>query len=172
MAFVPLAAAWLAISLAYSVGGTFNVAQQLGMAVFGGVAPIVLIYGVITNRRFTRIAILLTIAGNIWFYGVTRGMSLWDQILSSRILAVLFGALIGIAIYLYASKTSRAYYLLIAGKPLPESLANVDLSAPDWVAFLMRHLAGFAEWVLILLAFFIFFAAVIFGKSTIFPLGT
>lgn len=156
MMFIPLAAMWLAISLGYSMGGSFNTSQQIGMAVFGGVFPIGIAYGVMTNRRWTRIAILLTMAGNTWLHATSPGLPLMEQLASSQLLDVLLITWAGLVIYLYGSKSSRAYYLLIAGRALPESLKSVDLSPPRVVVFLMARLAVLSEWILIVLALAIF----------------
>jgi hypothetical protein len=165
MLFIPLAAAWLAVTLVYSVGAELTVARQVGLALFGGLAPMGITYGLVTNRRWTRLAILLTLAGNIWLYGVSPGVPLMAQLGSNLALGFLTAVWAAVALYLYGSRSCRAYYLLIAGAVLSDELQDVDLSPPPFIAAAMDNLAGISEWVLIILAFAVFFS-VLFGLPT------
>jgi hypothetical protein len=170
MVFIPLAAIWLPISLVYSFGAELDVPRQILLALFGGVAPIAIAYGVMTNRQWTRLVILATVLINIWVYAAWRGVPLSEQLGSNRSFVMSLFVWVALALYFYSWKTSRAYYGILSGKPLPDELKNLDWSPPKALAFLMGHLAAISEWVLILLAFAIFFGLLFFWNQKILPL--
>ena len=164
MLFIPAAAIWVPIVLLYSFGADLGARQQLALAGFGGVAPIVIAYGVMTNRVWTRIGALLAVLANIWVISVRPGTPILEQITSNEVLGIALAAWVGLALYLYTRKTARAYYLLVAGKPLPMELEGVDLSPPRVVVFAMDHLAILAEWILVILALAIFLGFLFFSN--------
>ena len=82
MLFIPLSAVWLTVTLFYSVGADLSTARQIGLALFGGLTPIAIACGLVTNRRWTRLAILVTLVGNIWLYAAWPGVPLMAQLRS------------------------------------------------------------------------------------------
>lgn len=156
MMFIPIAALWLAFMLFYSATPGMSLGRQVVLALVGGVAPIALAYGVMTNRRWTRAGILATVIANIWFFEVVSGMPFIEQLYSNPRLSIGVAAWLALCVYFYFGAVPRAYYLLISGRPLPEDLSKVDLSPPKWLESGMQGLAAFAEWILIVLAIGIF----------------
>ena len=162
MMFIPIAALWLAFMLFYSATPDMILGRQIVLALLGGVAPIGIAYGVMTNRRWTRTGILATVAANIWFFEVVSGMPFIEQLFSNLRLSIEVVAWLALCVYLYSGAVPRAYYLLISGRPLPEELREVDLSPPKWLESGMQGLAVCAEWMLIVLAIGMFVGLVFF----------
>ena len=156
MMFIPIAALWLAFTLLYSATPGMSLSRQIGLALAGGVAPIAIAYGVMTNRRWTRAGILATVAANIWFFEVVSDSPFTEQFFSNFRLSIGVAAWFAVCVYFYFGAGPRAYYLVISGCPLPEDLRDVDLSAPKWLETGIQSLEVVAEWVLIFLAIGIF----------------
>jgi hypothetical protein len=158
MGFIPLAAISLPVSFIYSFGADLDVAREILLAVFGGVAPIAIAYGVMTNRRWSRLLIVVSAAMSVWIYaGGPPSGAMWSIVSSSWPVGAAVAVWLSITTYLYCAKKPRAYYLLLAGAPLPDNLRDVDLSPPRVVVRLMAYLSYLSEWVLMLLALAIFF---------------
>lgn len=161
--FMPLSATWIVVALLFSFSPGLSEYQLISLALFGGVAPIAIAYGIMTNRRWTRPVILLTLLANLWLFATPTGATSLEQfrLNSAAGVALLVWGLL--ALYFYRRKTTRKYYLLIAGKSLPDELRGVDLSPPKALVFLLSHIAILAEWMLIVLALAIFFGVLLFS---------
>lgn len=157
MLLIPFSALWLTWYLIMTLFSQREPTFAWFLAIAGGVAPIALGYGVITNRRWTRLLCVVALAVFIVLATIDGGLPRnWTESIS---LAAVTAALLwwAMSIYLYCSRTSRAYFYLIAGKELPEELQGVHFDMPDWIVSSFGIFALIAEWLMVLLALIIFF---------------
>ena len=154
---IPLSAVWLTWYLVETLFSSRGLADALPLALVGGVAPIAVSYGVITNRLWSRLLAVTTFAVFVYLLETEDGIpNNSAEVVSSPTFAVaLFWW--AMSCYLYLSRRSRAYFYVIAGKPLPEDLQGVDFRTPTWVESSFNVFALVAEWLLVLLALAVFF---------------
>ena len=153
---VPFSAVWLTAGLVYSLLSQDPAMHPLSLAIFGCVIPMGIAYGVVTNRRWTRVATVFALgvcAISFWVDWRSVNSVHFVNSASAAYLTVLWLVVAG---YLYGSKKARKYYMLIVGLPLPNSLAEVELAPPEWLGTVFSGLSFVAEWLLVVLAFVVF----------------
>lgn len=106
-------------------GSTFPEGQAIYIAVLHFLLPLGIAFSVSVNSTFSRP--LMTVYFALLFTATVAGKGLLGQLQPDTVQRVLvsiavFASLLG---WLYLSPKMRAYYLLLKGKPLPESLATV-----------------------------------------------
>ena len=125
---------WLAIELAVvlldrTLSETLDnsAAAMLAAICFGALGPILISYGIATNRFWARHLLLVTVAGIgflLWLYlDIGRSSSIVQGVV-----ACIFGlGLLVLIWYLYFSHSVRSYYCAIEGRVLPaESNADAE----------------------------------------------
>lgn len=153
---LPLTAAWIVSCLALTLFSNRPASEEIPLALFGAIAPIVAGYGVSTNRVWSRPFLVVTLAVSIVLLaaddGISRNWSLDDSPLV--IAAVAVWAIV--TTYLYFSKRARVFYLSIAGRDIPPALQDVTLKPASWIVQSFSVLAIIAEWLIVVLALAIF----------------
>ena len=162
---IPLSAVWLTWYLVESLFSSRALAEALPLALSGGVAPIAVSYGVITNWGWSRLLYAISFATYVVLLEIQGGIpNNWGETISpvTFVLALFWWAS---TCYLYLARRARAYFLIISGKNLPENLQGVRFETPTWIESSFNVFALFAEWLLVLLALAVFFG--LFLPSTV-----
>lgn len=141
-----LAVVWLFLTIGYGLYFRPEPASAIGFAVFGGLCPILVIYGVITNRIWSRHLLVL---GLIGFFVIVEREAIFVAAWAGY---VYWGVIVLAAGYLYLAPASRKYFALIAGRHVPAELENVRLEPPGWLFRWISRVPAVAEIALTLLA--------------------
>lgn len=97
---------------------------------FGGLLPMLVSYGIATNRLWARLGLLITVMGILglvaWYVDLPR------QSLSIQVSAGLSGTILiaGVAWYLYGSPVARNFYAVLKGR-YPSESVTVQPSEPS-----------------------------------------
>ncbi len=115
--------------------------DYLYIALLHFILPLAAAYTISGNypiSRFVVSAYCLTLAG-----ATVLGRSVLGQLAvdSAMVAALVPGALVVFLAWLFLAPRPRVYYLLIAGKPVPESLhaAGASLKESQWLSHRVRH---------------------------------
>jgi hypothetical protein len=161
MLLLPFSMLWLTTTLVAALFGDRETYWEILMAFVGGIAPIGVGYGVTTNRVWTRPLAVLSLAVYFPLLRFQHGFpGIWYAI-DDPFMAAAGAFLLLLVCYFYLSRSARAYYLLIAGGELPDSLREVNLEPPTWLLGASRILASIVEWAIVLLALAILFGGLL-----------
>jgi len=154
---LPLTAVWIVSCLALTLFSRRPMSEEIPLALFGSIAPIVSGYGISTNRVWSRPFLVITLAVSIVLVAVDGGISKNWRLDDSPLLIAAISIWLIVSAYLYFSRRARVFYLLIAGREIPSTLRDVTLEPSAWIVNLFSVLAAIAEWLLVVLALAIFF---------------